>query len=847
MMILLRAFRELDPAYVAITFDVSGPTFRHEAYKEYKATREKKPDELYAQIPLTQRILEAMHIPVFTKQGFEADDIIGTLSRIAVKEDKNIRVAIVTGDMDTLQLVDDHVSVHTLRKGVNDVVVYDAAAVREKLGVGPDQIIDYKALRGDPSDNIPGVKGIGEKTAAQLLQKYGSIKKLYEALDKGKADDDIKEGVRKRLLDDRKSAELARMLCEIRRDVPIDFTLQKSAFVFPSLEDVRPIFEELSFNRLLQQFASAGPKQAAMIPTAETSSSAVVAVSDAKTVAAFEVALAGQKSVAFRSVVAAEDRVAPDVESVVMCVAGTIYVIRDKALLARVFENTKLQKICHDLKRESAALAMLGIAPKAPYFDLMLASYLLHPGERRHALDAVISMYGSSGADSGDESSLDEALRVITQFDAIATTLRKSLEEADLIKVLDGIEHPVALILGLMERDGIAIDAKYLQALSKDMAKKIAAIETRVYDLVGEEFNLNSPAQLGEVLFERVGIPVHGLKKTSKSKNISTAASELEKLRDRHPVIGEILAYRELAKLKSTYVDTIPELANTKTGRVHAIFNQVVAATGRLSSSDPNLQNIPTEDTEYGKKVRDGFVAEKGFVLIAADYSQFELRIAAHIANEPVMIAAFNNNEDIHRRTAAQMFGEAQADSQRKLAKTINFGVLYGMGSSRLSESAGISLSEAKDFIDRYFLVHKGISKYIEDTKEQVRTRGYVETLLGRKRYFPNFRLLGHREQAEAERQGINMPIQGTQADFVKLAMISVDGWLRKRFGADMHDHARLIVQVHDELVLEVREEDADEVLRELPGLMENVYKLKVPIVVNIAKGYRWGSIEDVK
>ena len=472
-----------------------------------------------------------------------------------------------------------------------------------------------------------------------------------------------------------------------------------------------------------------------------------------------------------------------------------------------------------------------------------------HAGERRHSLDSLLSFHRnvSPPAKNPDQPAQAQRLTVeLEHFLALADDFSAELDEQNLAKIYKEMELPLAAVLSRMQRNGVQLDADYLKSFSVELGDSLQKLTKRIYKLAGEEFNINSPAQLKEVLFEKLDISTAGIKKTEKGGTLSTAASELEKIRDQHKIIQPLLDYRELAKLRSTYVDALPPLVDPVTGRIHADFNQTVTATGRLSSSNPNLQNIPTAGTEYGKKVRDSFVAENGYVLLAADYSQIELRIAAHIANEKAMIKAFRDGEDIHWRTAAEMFGEERAADSRRIAKAINFGILYGMGAQRLAASADISYNEAREYIETYFALHEGIANYISETKEKVAVDGYVETMFGRKRFFPNFHLLNQRERAEAERQAVNMPIQGTSADMIKKAMVSLDSSLCNEYGCGLESAVRLILQVHDELVFEIKTDLFDEVAPLVKNAMEGVAKLTVPIVVDMKSGTRWGSMKNV-
>ena len=859
-MIMLGAIRQLNPAYVAVTFDLKGPTFRHEEFAAYKATREKKPDELYAQIPLTRRVLDAMGVPVYTAQGFEADDVIGSIARQANAADKDLETVIVTGDLDTLQLIDDRTKVFTLRKGMADTVLYDAAAVEARFGLTPAQMIDYKALRGDQSDNIPGVKGIGEKTATELLQKFSTLDGIFESLEAGdERSASVKPAARQKLLAGKGDANLARRLCTIRRDLDVNFKLPDCAWQPPTREAMTPIFEELQFHRLLAQLPSNAPAVPTSGPAAAVPAVAGGAYTTVEDEAGLKKMLSALKDaprLAWRTLTRSESPVSADVIALGLTDGTRSYVVRGAVVsagrerLRPLFDDPKTVKVTHDLKLEMNILSTLGLPVMGRGFDLMVAAYLLYAGERRPALDALLAYRRNVPLPLKDQD--DSALvgRLMTaelpHFLPLADELAADLEKENLTRLFEEVEMPLVSILSRMERAGVAADRDRFRELGVEVGARAESARSRIVQLAGVEFNVNSPRQLKEILFDKLALSAQGVKKTAKGGELSTAAAELLKLRGSHPIVDAILEYRELVKLKSTYLDVLPEIVNPETGRIHARFNQTVTATGRLSSSDPNLQNIPTADSEYGQKLRQGFVAADGCVLLAADYSQIELRLAAHIAQERHMMAAFRDGEDIHRRTAAEMWGEAEADAKRRLAKVINFGILYGMGPQRLSESAGISFIEARDYIDRYFALHPGISKYMADMVDKLKQDGYVETLYGRRRRFTNYALMNRREQAEAERQAINMPIQGTSADIIKMAMVRLDDLIRERYGDGPDAPVRLIMQVHDELIFEVSLNMAEEFAALVKPVMEDVPEISVPIIVDMAIGERWGEMEDV-
>ncbi len=696
--ILLKVFKDLKPDYLAATFDLPKPTFRHKEFEAYKAKRVKAPDELYAQIKRVKDVLRAFNIPVFEKEGYEADDVIGTIVK-QVKKSK-IKNIIVTGDLDTLQLVDKNTSIFTLKKGVKDTIIYDEAAVAQRFdGLRPGQMNDFKGLKGDPSDNIPGVPGIGEKTAIDLLKKYGSLKKLYAAAEKGPAP----AGQAKlwgKLLSQKEQAFFSQYLATIKTDVPLKFNL--------------------------------------------------------------------------------------------------------KDALARDYDQTKVIK----LFKELGFYSLLNRLEKSP----------------AGAAAPVINEEGlQPPADDQAPEKIEQAFK--------SGILSSGLYE---------LEKKLLPVLRQMEQNGIKLDVKYLAKINRRVGQNLVALEKDIYRLVGRKFNINSPQQLSEILFDRLGISVKGLKKTP-GKVISTAAGELTKLKGHHPAVDLILKYRELAKLKNTYLDALPKLVAAD-GRLHTSFDQLGTLTGRLSSRNPNLQNIPVK-TELGQEIRRAFVAEPGNKILSADYSQIELRVVAVLAKDEDMLAAFKEGRDIHTETAHEVFGVKPTDvtkEMRRVAKVLNFGVIYGMSGHGFAEAAGVEMSRAKEFIDKYFEKFSGVARYVEDTKKQAAQQGFVQTLFGRKRFIPEINSSAWNLRASAERMAINMPVQGTAADIIKMAMVELvnSQWLMA--------NSKMLLQVHDELVFEVPTNQVKEIAAKIEPLMENVVKFPVPLNVDIAVGDNWGEMEKM-
>ncbi len=870
--ILLRVLKDIKPSYAAVTFDLKTPTFRHQAFADYKATRQKQPDELYAQIPIIRQIVEAFNITIFEKEGYEADDIIGTISR-NLEKNKNIETYIVTGDYDTLQLVDDNTKVYTLRRSLADTIIYDTKEVITKYhGLKPNQLIDFKALRGDPSDNIPGVKGIGEKTAIELLSEFKTLENLYQQYKFSKK---IKPRIKELLATYEADAYLSKQLGTIKTDVPIKFTLEKCKLRSPNKDRLIKLFQELEFKSLLGKI----PELEQKLNLTQVSLQINPNQNNKKTTQKYHL-IANEKDLKtlitkLKSVkiltldTETSSANAMQAELVGISLAwqeGEAYYLDYQALkntttfkkLVKILSNqTKI--IGHNIKFDLIALSQADINIHKIYFDTMIAAYLLRPGERRLKLDNIVfsefghdmipieSLLGKKGKNQLTMSDL--TAQQICNYaceDADFTyrlykNLQIELKKNDLEKLFQQIEMPLVAILTAMEKNGIKIDSKYLNQLNKKVTQQISKLETNIYNQVGEKFNIASPLQLKKILFEKLDIPTQGLKKIK--TGISTAAGELEKMRGLHPVIDMISDYRELTKLRSTYIEALPKLINPKTGRVHTSYNQTITATGRLSSSDPNLQNIPIR-TPLGKKIRGSFIAEKDHVLLSADYSQIELRVVAHLSGDQNLIKAFQEGQDIHRTTAAFIFDVpfAKVDNDmRRQAKEVNFGVLYGMGPFGLAERTGISRSQAKQFIDKYFYRFPRMKQFTTEIIQQAREQGYVTTMFGRKRYLPEINSNITQVRNAAERAAINLPVQGTSADIMKLAMIAVYKQICQK-----NPEIKMLLQVHDELVFEIPVNQINKVAQQIKNTMESVATLKVPLVVDIKSGNNWLEMKEV-
>lgn len=850
---VFKMLNDLRPEYIAITFDEAAPTFRHKEYVKYKATRVKADQALYDQIPLAKQVAEAFKFPVFSKSGYEADDVIGTLSKLAQKEP--VETYIVTGDMDTLQLVNSKVKVYTLRKGLSDTVIYDEKMVKERYGFGPEKLIDYKAIRGDTSDNIPGVPGIGEKGATELILKLDSIENIYKNFDKLK-ELGFKDGLIKKLENGKDSAFMSKFLSRIDLSVPgINFSLEECKIKPFDREKIIALFQKFEFVSLLKripEFGAAGDDFAEQQKKKLKRSDKEFRFTEVKT--AEEVieilkSVRGCKKFAARIVLDGTDIYSSKILGLVVAVEKEVYFLNEifAEKFYPIFNEPELQLVGHDLKQLIKVLWLRKIKVSNILFDVMVASYILNPGSRAHDVSSLIlKVLGKElTASSGQESlfGLDRRMVAYETFLVfiIAEHLKDDLNEINNLGLLEKIEMPLEPVLASMELYGIAIDTKLLSELSIKVVKLIKEVSDKIYTLAGQEFNISSPLQLREILFEKLDIPVEGVKKGK--TGLSTSAEELEKLSGLHPIIPEISTYRELTKLQNTYIDSLPKLIQPKTGRIHSSFNQVVTATGRLSSSEPNLQNIPIR-TELGREIRKAFIAEEGYALISADYSQIELRVVASLAEDKKMIEIFEKDEDIHRATAAAIHGvplEKVTKEMRYSAKEVNFGVLYGMGVYGLSWRADISHQEAKDFIEKYFQEFSGVKKYIDRTLAFTKKEGYCETLFGRRRYLPELTSSNYQARSAAERMAINHPVQGTAADLMKMAMIDVYKYIKENFS---DEDVKMILQVHDELVFEVKQKFVSEVSKKVKEIMESVVKLRVPIKVEVGSGKSWGEIK---
>ncbi|PID51771.1 MAG: DNA polymerase I [Candidatus Moraniibacteriota bacterium] len=838
---LLTVLEKFHPDYIIATFDVPGKTFRHDMYDAYKATRKETPEDLIPQFDLVKDVVKSLGITIVEKKGYEADDVIGTLAAQASKA--HLNTIIVTGDKDTLQLVDDYVRVFTMSRGIHDMVFYDADMVKEKMGVDVAQIVDYKGLRGDSSDNIPGVKGVGEKTAVTLLETYRDLEDIYDHID------ECKGAVQKKLIQDKENAFLSRTLGTIKRDVPIgviDYDATQTARM--TFDTARKMFRKLNFTRLLKRLPD---------DTQKTEPASAQAYTSVDPGAVAEI-LAKKRDGVVALTLDADDM---HIYGIALCDGATYYLPYTQQTQKTIKDflcDADAHKICFDAKADMHTLAHHDMRLHGVTADVLLQAYVVQKNSKLLFEQLVFDVLGDVIDAHDDANQLSLGLRdndgqkatacqkasyihalhahFIQEIDATVATQH---ENANVATLLATMEMPLVPILFAMERHGILLDRARFCCIAKDIDRAIATLTERIYEHAGETFNINSTQQLRVILFDTLGIDTSAIKKTK--TGFSTASSELEKMRDAHPIIADIEKYRELFKLKTTYVDVLPALTDAE-NRIHTSFNQAVASTGRLSSSDPNMQNIPIR-TEEGRKLRDGFIAAPGTKLVSADYSQIDLRCVAHVSHDAALIEAFHNGADIHTFTAASVLGIAQKDvtkRQRSNAKELNFGLIYGMGQFGFARAAGIDNKKAQQFIDAYFDKFVGVKAYMEQTKKTAAHNGYVETLFGRRRYVPSITAKNFQLRTAGERAAINMPIQGLAADIMKLAMIAADKHITKTYhNGEVH----AILQIHDEIIFEVAEQHVDQFVTDIARTMENVCTLTVPLVVDVAVGQHWGEL----
>jgi DNA polymerase-1 len=862
---LLKVVNELKPSHYVIAFDKAAPTFRHQMFDQYKAQRPKTPDELVGQLGRLRQLVEVFHIPIFELDGYEADDVLGALSHQASQKD--IDTIIVTSDADAMQLVSPRVKVlyPKPRGSFSDTMLYDEAAVSQKYGVEPEQIADFKGLAGDASDNIPGVPNVGPVTAAKLIQQFRSIDHIYAHIDEV-TPTKLRDTLRQNEAIARQSKELATIVTQ----TPVTLNLDDCRVSQYERHQVTELFRELEFFSLLPRLPEVedvAPRTTARVKAERQQAYHIIYTTPALDELVSR--LSAAKSFTFdlettslnpmlTELVGISLSLAPD-EAYYIPIGHVGWGQVEQLPLGQVIdrlrlplEDAALAKLAHNGKYDMTVLAEHGITVNNLTFDTMLAAYLL--GEKSLGLKALafgrlgiemtpITDLIGSGARQLSMSQVevkqaaDYACADADMTLRLAELLDPELRQQGLWQLFSEVEMPLVPVLVSMERNGVALDAELLREMSYRLGEQLLKLEAEIYDCVGHRFNINSSQQLSAVLFQELRLPP-----THKTKGgYSTSASVLEELRGTHPIIEFILDYRQLTKAKSTYIDALPGLINHKTGRVHTSFNQTRTATGRLSSSEPNLQNIPIRG-ELGKQVRKAFIAPQGFYLLAGDYSQIDLRALAHLSQDESLLGAFHQDEDIHAATAAQLFGvdaPQVTPDMRRVAKTVNFGVIYGMSEYGLEQATDLSREEAAQFIAAYFDKHPGVRQYIESTKKQARDIGYVQTLLGRRRSIPEVESPNRQVREAAERMAINMPVQGTSADIIKVAMINLDREIGKH-----QFKTKMLLQVHDELVFEVPEEELELMCRLVPEIMATAIELSVPLKVDIKVGNNWGEME---
>lgn len=850
-MMLLRLIEEEKPDILVVAFDAPAKTFRHKEFEEYKAHRKPAPEELASQGPITREVVEAFNIPMLEVEGFEADDVIGTLARKAEAEDYD--AVIVTGDLDALQLVDEKVNVMRTVKGVTETVLYDEKTVEEQYGMQPRQFPDYKALVGDPSDNIPGVPGIGPKNAVKLIREFDNLENLL-----CNVEDVEPSRFQAALVASAEQAEFSKRLATIVTEVPLEIELSKCKFQGPDYPRLREIFRELRFSSLLKRLPEETGQQALFAEAEATKETPALVpgptVTTVRNSAGLEELLADVRSSATMAIrINGSTSRGIDAEPLGIAVSttpGKAYYVPFRADtgirldgLRTVLESDAVAKYGHNLKYEYELAKRFGIEMKGPAFDVLLAAYLLNPTRGTRTLESIAFDYigielpapdPKTGKVPDGESAPEDLFAA--QIDAVCRlvpVVGARLAEDGLGELMAEVEMPLVPILAEMELTGVAVAPDWLQELSKAFEERIGALEKQIYEFAGTEFNIGSPKQLQTILFDKLGLP--SAKKTK--TGYSTDAETLAALSPAHEIVAKILEYRELTKLKSTYADSLSNLIDPKTGRIHTSLNQAVTATGRLSSSEPNLQNIPIK-TEIGRQIRKAFIASPDNLLISVDYSQIELRILAHMSRDPELARAFREDEDIHTRTAAKLF-DVPADKvtpeMRRQGKTVNFAVIYGMSEYGLSRELNIPTQMAKSYIESYFREYPGVKLYAAETLSKARLNGYVESLLHRRRYLPELNSPNRSFREFAERAAVNMPIQGTAADIVKIAMIRVHERLAQR-----GFKTKLVLQVHDELVFDAPESEVDAAVPFIKEAMEGAHKLDVPLKVEAKVGKDW-------
>ena len=859
--ILFKILEDVKPQYIAVAFDLKAPTARHKMYEGYKANRKGMPEELAQQMPIIKEVLKAMNIDIIEKEGYEADDVLGTLSRYGEKQ--GLEVHILSGDRDTFQLATDNTMIHIPRTkaGKTETEIYNREKILEVYGIEPKQLIEVKGLQGDTSDNIPGVPGIGEKTALSLIQKYGTIKNLYDLLEKGEAD--VKGKQKEKLEQNKDLAEMSHFLGTINLEVPIEDTLENLKLEDWNNEEVLKIFKELNFKRYIERFKLGQTNNEKGETENKQNIEELFNIVTIPTKEIIEI-IKKQNKIIFNIITQKDNQEDKIIKEKIEAISiynkekNEVYTInfeneKDIQEFKEILEDEKIKKISNHLSQIYILLKQQEINLKGIEYDAKIAGYILNPTDNKLKLNDLIEQYLEIdinefiGEEKEEQITLfentkekvtkDKKLKeysfyayAISKLEEITT---KKIEEIGAIELFKNIDIPTITVLSEMQWNGMYANEKELNSFGEELKQKIEERIKNIHKLAGEEFNVNSTKQLGEILFEKLKLPV--VKKTK--SGYSTDVDVLEKLRREHPIIEEILEYRQLAKLNSTYIEGLRPYINPKTKRIHSFFHQTITATGRISSTEPNLQNIPTR-FELGKRIRKIFEPEEGKVYVDADYSQIELRVLAHMSEDEHMIQAFENNEDIHKQAASKVFKvpiDEVTKEQRSNAKAVNFGIVYGISDFGLGEQLGISRKVAKTYIDEYLEQYSGIKKYMENTIEQAKKDGYVETLFHRRRYIPELQSKNYMVRQFGNRAAMNTPIQGTAADIMKIAMIKVYKALKEN-----NLKAKIVLQVHDEMMIEAPEDEIEKVKEILTNSMQSAANLKVPLIAEVSIAKNW-------
>lgn len=851
--ILFKLLEDLDPQYLVVAFDLKAPTARHKAYDGYKANRHGMPEELAEQMPIIKEVLTAMNIDIVEMEGYEADDVLGTLSCYGEKQ--GLEVTILSGDRDTFQLATDKVTIripHT-KAGKTETDEYNREKIIEKYGLEPKQLIEVKGLQGDSSDNIPGVPGVGEKTALSLIKKYGTIANLYEAIENGI--DDLKGKQREKIVENKELAELSRFLGTINLEVPIEDTLENFKVEEWDKEKVLELFKELNFNRYIDRFSLRGEN----VKEEEKITYKV----QQKTLEEIIEQVKKQKEMCFYFSTIADEQEEKIIKEKISGLSifnketneSSYIELKDVLKLKEILENEEIKKIGIDLTKAYILLMQEGIELKGIEYDIGIASYILDPTNNKLKInnlmeqyleireDEILSTEKSStqmnlfetleNEESSSESEKERYCLYVYAISKIKGITLEKLKETNCLELFYNIDMPTVEVLSKMQWNGMYVDREELEKFGQELSSKLESITKVIYEMAGEEFNINSTKQLGEVLFEKLKLPV--IKKTK--SGYSTDVDVLEKLKKESPIIEQILEYRQLMKLNSTYVEGLKPYINPKTKRIHSFFHQTITATGRISSTEPNLQNIPTR-FELGKRVRKVFEPEEGKIYLDADYSQIELRVLASISEDKHMIEAFNEGEDIHKQAASKVFKtplDEVTKEQRSNAKAVNFGIVYGISDFGLGEQLGIGRKKAKQYIDEYLEQYAGIKNFMENITEEAKEKGYVETLFHRRRYIPELKSSNYMVRQFGSRAAMNTPIQGTAADIMKIAMLKVEKEIQKR-----NLKSKIVLQVHDEMMIEAPLDEKEEMKKIMKECMETAIQLKVPLIAEISEAENW-------